>query len=87
MNDWQSNIAWSVVPADKRAGVESIWGWDFGFLRERLMDQRTMPEGIINRAIEEYRKFMTLALLGEHLDMFSGEVDEVWHAHILFTRQ
>ena len=65
-----------------------IWGWDFGFLLERLLGQRSMPEGIIKRAIEEYRRFMTLVVLGgDHLDMFSGEVDEVWHAHILFTRQ
>src|SRR5687768_16254485 len=87
MNDWQSNVAWAAIPADKRASVESIWGWDFGFLLERLLSQRSMPEGIIKLAIVEYRKFMTLAVLRDDLDMFSGEVDEVWHAHILFTRQ
>ena len=87
MNDWQNRIAWSAVPADKRASVKLIWSWDFGFLVERLSHQRLMPEGIITQAIEEYRKFMTLGLLRDHLDMFSGEVDEVWHAHILFTRQ
>ena len=77
----------SSVPAHKRDKVETIWNWDFDFVQQRMLKNRLMPEGIIELAITEYRKFMTLMILDNAFEMFSAEVDEVWHAHILLTRR
>jgi hypothetical protein len=38
------------------------------------------------RAIEEYKKYLFLGLVSRHSVTPSRVIDEVWHAHILFTR-
>lgn len=37
------------------------------------------------RVIEEYKKFVFLALTAGHLVVPSDEVDQVWHMHMLYT--
>jgi uncharacterized protein (TIGR04222 family) len=37
------------------------------------------------RAIEEYRKFVFLALVADHQVTPSDQVDQVWHLHLLFS--
>lgn len=71
-----------------RKAINSIWLTDLSFVRDRLIKKGLFNESDIGEAIREYRKFMTMLRLGyENLVMFSPEVDEVWHTHIIFTRQ
>jgi uncharacterized protein (TIGR04222 family) len=37
------------------------------------------------RAIEEYRKFVLLAMVADHQVTPSDQVDQVWHQHLLFS--
>jgi hypothetical protein len=39
----------------------------------------------IIRAIQEYKKFIFLAMVSEHIVSPSTVVDRVWHHHLLFT--
>ena len=49
--------------------------WENGWSR-RLAD----------RAIEEYKRFMFLAVVAGHPVTPSDQVDQVWHLHLLYTR-
>jgi hypothetical protein len=46
-------------------------GWSLGFAR---------------RAVEEYRRFVYLAMVGAREATPSDEVDQVWHLHLTYTR-
>lgn len=46
-------------------------GWSLGFAR---------------RAVEEYRRFAYLAMIGGREATPSDEVDQVWHLHLAYTR-
>jgi hypothetical protein len=53
----------------------------------RAEKDAAMPGGVVTDAEVEYRKYMTLPLFGGGTHaMFSAEVDEIWHAHLLFSR-
>ncbi len=75
------------VSVEDKKCIDLLWVYDFTFIRDRLLEEGMLPEQIIDQSILEYRKFMTLLRLGyPQLAMFSREVDEVWHTHILFTQ-
>src|SRR3712207_2625356 len=38
------------------------------------------------RVIDEYKKFIFLAVVAEHPVTPSDQVDQVWHLHLLYTR-
>jgi|GEM_PF-1788690 len=72
---------------DQSQAVDFIMSCPLDQVRERLVRKQVLSEEIADQAIAEYRKFLVLARLGYGpLEMFSRQVDEVWHAHILFTR-
>lgn len=39
-----------------------------------------------HRVIDEYKKFIFLAVVAEHPVTPSDQVDQVWHLHLLYTR-
>jgi hypothetical protein len=56
-------------------------------LEERLVkDNLNWSLEYSRDAVEEYRKFIYLAVASGHPVTPSVEVDEVWHTHLLFTR-
>lgn len=72
---------------DQSRAVDFIMSCPLDQVRERLVRKQVLSEAIVDEAIAEYKKFLVLARLGYGpLEMFSRQVDEVWHAHILFTR-
>jgi hypothetical protein len=72
---------------DQSQAIDFIMSYPFDAVRARLVRKQILPEGIVDQAITEYKKFLVLARLEYGpLEMFSRQVDEVWHAHILFTR-
>jgi uncharacterized protein (TIGR04222 family) len=57
---------------------------EFGFLAH-LMRANGWSRPFALRAIEEYRKFVFLALVADHQVTPSDQVDQVWHLHLLFS--
>lgn len=52
----------------------------------RLAKENAWPPGFTQRAIEEYRRFAFLAVAAGHPVSPSDAVDQVWHLHLLYTR-
>ena len=57
---------------------------EFGFLAH-LMRANGWSRLLALAAIEEYRKFVFLALEADHQVTPSDQVDQVWHLHLLFS--
>jgi len=55
-----------------------------GFLAH-LMRSNGWDRAYALRAMEEYKKFVFLALVAHHQVTPSDQVDQVWHLHLLFT--
>lgn len=53
----------------------------------RLAREQGWSAAFALRAIEEYRRFAFLAVAAGHFVSPSRAVDEVWHLHLLYTRQ
>ncbi len=70
-------------------GIERIRAYTFNNVREKLVAEGSIPNGKIDAAVEEFRKFLILILLypDKPIGMTSKIVDEVWHTFILFTRE
>lgn len=62
--------------------------YDLWFVEERLARKGLVPAERIPGAVHEFKRYLALVGLGYRgLGMLSPEVDEVWHALILFTRE
>ncbi len=61
---------------------------DLSDVTDRVLSETGMSADRVADAVDEYRKFLFLAALGtSRMSMCSKDVDEVWHAHILFTNE
>ncbi|MFK8051765.1 MAG: hypothetical protein AB8F65_02235 [Woeseiaceae bacterium] len=58
---------------------------DFSFV-DRLARDNEWSEDYAQRAMIEYKRFIYLALTGNQPVTPSDEVDQVWHLHLLYTR-
>lgn len=68
--------------------IRYLEGFDLWFVEERLVRKGLIASGRIPDAVLEFKRYMALVGLGYRgLGMLSPEVDEVWHAFILFTRE
>ena len=73
---------------DQIGRLRAIEQYDLWFVVERLVDKQTVAPHLIDLAVLEFRKYMALVAMGyDNLGMHSQEIDEVWHAFILFTRE
>jgi len=52
---------------------------------DHLMRSNGWSHHFALRAIEEYRKFVFLAMVADHQVTPSDQVDQVWHLHLLFS--
>lgn len=72
----------------QRRQLEALEQYDMEFVTERLANKGLLAEEVIPAAITGYKRFIALTMLGYRgLDVPSEDVDEVWHTHILFTRE
>lgn len=53
---------------------------------ERLARDHGWSAEYARRVIEEYKRFVLLAMVAEHEVTPSHDVDEAWHLHLLYTR-
>jgi hypothetical protein len=75
------------LPPEQSAALARLWAHDLSFVRDRVVREGVMPRAVVEQAELEYRKFMALSIVDdEEHAMFSPEVDEFWHAHLMFTR-
>lgn len=56
----------------------------FGFIAH-LMHSNGWDRAYALRAVEEYKKFVCLAMVANHQVTPSDQVDQVWHLHLLFS--
>ncbi|MGF1527770.1 MAG: glycine-rich domain-containing protein, partial [Candidatus Competibacterales bacterium] len=53
---------------------------------QRLARDNHWSSELAQRAIEEYRRFVFLAMVASHSVTPSDQVDQVWHLHLLYTQ-
>lgn len=53
---------------------------------QRLAVENGWTANFTNRVIEEYRRFLFLCVVTDHVVTPSEEVDQVWHMHICYTQ-
>jgi len=81
-----SPAVWGALAEDQRARVRRLSCWSLDDVRTRVMRRLGWSDSLADEAVREYRKFLTLILLGPDEDYgISAVVDEVWHQHILDT--
>ena len=68
--------------------MRTLEAYDLWFVEERLERKGLVPASDLSGAVIEFKRYMALVGLGYRgLGMLSREVDEVWHACILFTQE
>src|SRR4051794_26388662 len=76
----------SLTPTD-RTRVDVVGSWDLSDVRIRVKLRMGWSEELADEAIREYRKFIALVALEPDKTYGMAEaVDEVWHQHLLHTR-
>lgn len=63
--------------------------WNFGSVRQRLLEKGEYTIEQIDQAQEEYKRFVALCAeyaSSERPIIMSAPIDPFWHNHILFTR-
>jgi hypothetical protein len=64
-----------------------IADFDLTRVRARLLKEGELDAEAVDPAILEFRRYLGLSVVDPRpLSMFSEDVDEVWHACVLFTR-
>ena len=75
------------VTREQLRRLAALEAFDLWFVEERLARKELLPLGLIPEAVAEFRRYIALIVLGHRgLGVPSPEVDEVWHALILFTQ-
>lgn len=64
-----------------------ILNWDLSRVRDYLINRKKMEPTMVEKLIVEYRRFMILTVENpDTLIPIAGPVDDVWHTHILFSK-
>ena len=67
--------------------IQPIMAWDLTDVVRYLTERKKMDAAAVSKLITEYRKYLALCFLFPDTHKpISRAVDEVWHTHILFTR-
>jgi hypothetical protein len=72
---WQAIAGWAFDPE----GAEITFAG-------RLARENGWPPAYAEAAIAEYRRFLYLARRADHMVVPSDEVDQVWHLHLLYSK-
>lgn len=80
MNATETNL-WSRIDGYAFDAVDAAFPFS-----ARLARDNNWSATFAKRAIEEYKKFVFLAVSAGHPVSPSDEVDQVWHLHLLYTR-
>jgi hypothetical protein len=62
--------------------------YDLSFIAERIVRENGSRPNSLSNAVLEFKRYMGLVALGYRgLPVPSQEVDDIWHAFLLFTRE
>ncbi len=76
------------IPSSVRVQLDLLWSANLDVVMQKMMRvHRSFSAKKVGDLMVEYRRFLTLILLYGQVPMTSPLVDEVWHTHILFTRE
>ena len=81
----------AMLSIDKQALEQALaitMNWNFDLAKEKLLESKEWSSEKADRAVNDYKKYMALmkAMDGYQL-VPNEEIDEIWHMHILDTRQ
>jgi hypothetical protein len=86
LNELAADVRESLTSKQK-VQIAAINDWDLEDIRIRVQERLHWPDDLVDEAIAEYRKFIALVTLNPEKDYgISDVVDEIWHQHILSTR-
>jgi len=75
------------ITDEQRDALWRIDGWDLDRVRERLLRTGATSPHRVDEILFELRRYLGLRVVfPQAITMFSDDVDEAWHACILFTR-
>jgi len=76
------------LTAQQVSALARLEAYDLTPVRERLLREGSMPADWVDEALRELRRYLALkAVLADDVPgMLSLQVDEAWHACLLFTR-
>ncbi len=76
-----------VLTPDQLRALRTLETFDLSPIRDRVLKYGVMPPGWIDEAIFEFRRYLGLHIVSpDPLPMLSKQVDDVWHACLLFSR-
>lgn len=62
--------------------------WDFELAKEKIIESKGWSLDKVNNAVQDYKRYMALTkILSGYQLVPNEEIDEIWHMHILDTRQ
>lgn len=76
------------LTSETASRLRALDGYDLSAVVHRIKRQQVLPERLLEDAVYEFKRLMSLCVLGHHgIIVPCDEVDEVWHTFMLFTRE
>ena len=80
MNEYQQSLYDRILDFTFEVGDEELT------FSQRLARENGWTDDYTDRAIDEYKRFVFLAMVAGHPVTPSDQVDQVWHLHLTYTR-
>lgn len=76
------------LTAEQVRMLRALQDYDLTPVRNRLQKDGAMPSTWLDDAVLEFRRYLALRAIfpGQSLQMFSRQIDTVWHTCLLFSR-
>jgi hypothetical protein len=76
------------IARTKLARLRALERYDISFVADRLIRENSSRSSSIASSLLDFKRYMSLAVLGYRgLAVPSQQVDDVWHAFLLFTQE
>ena len=74
-------LLWEQIESYEVDKVGASWT-----LSDKVASENGWTAAYTKRAVLEYKRFVYLAMVAEHVVCPSDQVDQIWHTHLLYTR-
>jgi hypothetical protein len=72
---------------DQLRTLQVLQDYDLTPVKRRLLKDGAMPSTWVDEAILEFRRYLGLRVVSDkRINMFSKQIDDVWHTCLLFSR-
>ena len=81
-------LALSTMRADQVAALQKLDQWPLAMITDKLVSAGRLSAESIDEHVHLYKQFMFFQGMNsnQRCGMYSIEVDEIWHQHILYTK-